>query len=436
LDSNISQSDMTFEEFLQVIYARHSTNVKLGLDRMYALLKQMGYPNEKLKGIHVAGTNGKGSVCATLESLLLSHGHTTGLNTSPHLIDYTERFRVNGANITPVELMDFYHKYEDIFQETQASFFEITTALAFAIFIDKNVHTSIFEVGLGGRLDGTNPFHSTVTVISSISLDHPKSLGDTLPQIAFEKAGIIKEGVPVVIGNMPDIAREEILSQAKKKNATTYVIGKDFTIANTTLSPDSTRFDYSFPAHQITLENLQINLLGSHQANNVAVALTAFFLYLSAIKEPFDATKLRDSLQRINWMGRLQVLSQNPLVVIDGAHNEEGVCSLVQNLHQIFPDRKYHFVVAILRDKRLDKMIQEICTIAEVIYISKNSSDRAADIQEQVDVAIKCGTRYVADTDIVTAARHCLSEMNPTTDMMIVTGSLYTIAELLKTKIV
>jgi len=479
---------MNYEDFLKEIYIRHSTNVKLGLERMYALLEKMGYPNQKLQGIHVAGTNGKGSVCATLESLLRSYGFSTGLNTSPHLIDYTERFRINGENITPDELMSLYSRYEHLFAETEASFFEITTALAFALFVEKKIHSSIIEVGLGGRLDGTNPFNSTVTVITSISLDHPKSLGDTIPMIAYEKAGIIKSGIPVVIGSMPNEARNEILKVAHSKNAPTYIIDNDFFIKNITLSVEATYFDYSFPKYNIHLENLSTNLLGRHQAHNVALALTAFFIYLSVertashtvgtafmpsetertafipsetertvfipsetertafmpsetertafIPSETERTALMPSLRSINWFGRLQVLNRDPLIVIDGAHNEEGVSTLIENILEMFPDRKYHFLVAILRDKRLDNMIREICKIAEIIYISKNSSDRAADIEEQVDVAIECGTPFYADADIVSSAKKCIAGLNPKTDMMIVTGSLYTIAELLKTNIV
>ena len=184
---------MNFKDFLEQIYIRHSSNVKLGLQRMYDILAKMGNPEQKLNGIHVAGTNGKGSTSAITESLLLSIGHSTGLNTSPHLIDYTERIRVNGVNITPEALMELYSSYYSCFEDTEASFFEITTALAFKHFQDKKIDTAIMEVGLGGRLDATNTFNSTVSIITTISFDHLKTLGDTIEKIAFEKAGIIKK---------------------------------------------------------------------------------------------------------------------------------------------------------------------------------------------------------------------------------------------------
>jgi len=201
---------MEYQEFLDYIYQRHSGNVKLGLERIENILKAMGSPNKKIKGIHIAGTNGKGSTAAMCEALSIQHGIKTGLNTSPHLVDYRERIRLNGDNIELDELISTYKKWETVLEENEASFFEITTAMAFDIFHSNNIDNAIFEVGLGGRLDGTNPFASTVTVITTISYDHTKSLGDTIEKIAFEKAGIIKANTPVVLGEMPVEASDVI----------------------------------------------------------------------------------------------------------------------------------------------------------------------------------------------------------------------------------
>jgi dihydrofolate synthase/folylpolyglutamate synthase len=190
---------MEYQEFLDYIYQRHSGNVKLGLERMQRILRSMDSPNDKLEGIHIAGTNGKGSTAAMCEALSLQYGLKTGLNTSPHLVDYRERIRVNGKNIELDELISTYKKWESVLEENEASFFEITTAMAFDIFHSNKVDNAIFEVGLGGRLVGTNPFVSTVSMITTISYDHTKSLGDSIEKIAFEKAGIIKINTPVVL---------------------------------------------------------------------------------------------------------------------------------------------------------------------------------------------------------------------------------------------
>ena len=432
---------MNYENFLEHIFIRHSSNVKLGLERMDEILSRLENPEKKLEGIHIAGTNGKGSTSSICESLLISFGYVTGLNTSPHLIDYTERFRLSGVNITHETIMQLYFNNERIFEDLEASFFEITTALAFKYFYDNKVDAAIMEVGLGGRLDATRPFNSTVTVITSISYDHVKTLGNSLEQIAYEKAGIIKENVPVVLGDIPTEAKEVICKVASDLNASVYIFNKDFFVNNVELTTDGTCFDYVFPKYGVVLKGLKLNLLGFHQAHNAALALTAVYLYTVELsKRNISNHKVRSFFKGIsqahkninaNWQGRLQVLSKKPFVLIDGAHNEEGVSTLIKNLKMIFPDYKYHFVVAILRDKELDKMLQEICSVAESVYISKNSSDRAADVKEQVDVVLACNKECYGDDDLIGSLQKCIESVNNDNEMIIITGSLVTIAEVL-----
>ena len=424
---------MDYTSFLQHIYLRHSPNVKLGLERMYEIFEKMDYPNERLTGIHIAGTNGKGSTSAITENLLIAHEHRTGLNTSPHLMDYTERFRINGKNITVDDLMALYHRYAHMFDDCDASFFEITTALAFQYFVEQKVRSCVIEVGLGGRLDGTNPFRSTVCVITSIAFDHMKTLGDTLEKIAYEKAGIIKKNIPVVIGNIdaPPNVLQVIIDVATEKQAPYYIFNKDFTVSNIRLGKDKTFFDYTFEKFGVVLKDLELNLLGYHQVYNGATAITAFLLYFDSISQKYSEDALRQAIKTVNWIGRLQVLSKEPYVIIDGAHNEEGIRTLINNIKQIFPNYTYHFLVSILRDKKLDNMIKDICDVAKTLYISKNPSDRAADIQEQVDVAISCGIEYHTGDDIVKLANECIAKLSKD-EMLIITGSLYTISEVLK----
>jgi len=373
---------MEYQEFLDYIYQRHSGNVKFGLDRMYSILKLMGNPEQKLQGIHVAGTNGKGSTSAMCEAIMLEHGYKTGMNTSPHLIDYRERIRVNGKNILLADLIEIYKKWESVFKKTEASFFEITTSMAFYWFMNQNIDVAIFEVGLGGRLDGTRPFNSDISAITSISLDHPKSLGNDIKKIAFEKAGIIKENQPVVLGNLPFDAISVIKKVVKTQKSKLYLFGKDFTISNIQTKEDGTHFDYIFPELNINFVNIRVNLIGKHQALNCSVAITSFLLYMKKKNLQFSEMSIRQALEKVNWQGRMQVLGKKPIVIIDGAHNEEGVNALVDNLKNIFPHKKIKIVLAILRDKNLDKMIQHLCTIATKIYLSKNKSKRAAEIED------------------------------------------------------
>jgi dihydrofolate synthase/folylpolyglutamate synthase len=420
-----------YQEFLDYIYQRHSGNVKLGLDRINNILKEMNYPNLALRGIHIAGTNGKGSTAAMCEAISLKYNFRTGLNTSPHLVDYRERIRLDGKNITLKKLINIYKKWELVFEKYEASFFEITTAMAFNYFQANNVENAIFEVGLGGRLDGTNPFAATVSIITTISLDHTKSLGDTIEKIAYEKAGIIKENTPVVLGKMDRTAVEVIKKKAEEKNAPVYEFGKDFDISNIHIDENGSTFNYHDP--QIKLPGLTINLLGKHQPYNAAIAIKAFSFFLKRTGKPFDETKIRNALTIINWPGRMQIISKDPTVIIDGAHNEEGMKVLINNLKILFPDKKIFFVLAILRDKNLEQIIKDVCSVSYKIYISKNKSTRAAEIEDQLDIVKKHHTNFKIVMDVVDAAKKAISEAGKE-DIIIISGSLYTISEVLKEK--
>ena len=421
---------MDYKTFLETIYQRHSSNVKLGLDRMEAILERMDSPHEKLNGLHIAGTNGKGSVAAMCEAMALEHGQTTGMNTSPHLIDYCERFRINGRNIDYRKLLETYFAWQKDFDETETSFFEISTAMAFTMFHRQKLDTAIFEVGLGGRLDGTNPFRSTVTVITGISIDHPKSLGDSIELIAREKAGILKESTPLVMGRMPDAAREVILEVARERHVPVMQFGIDFEVRNIETSTSGTRFDYFSKALGIELNGLSVNLLGEHQAINATTALTALITYMNRRGLAYSEEKIRGALRKVNWMGRMQILNTEPTVIIDGAHNEEGVQALVGNVRKMFPSNRLLFVVAILRDKRLDRMIAHICAVADKIFISKNQSDRAADIEEQAQVARSTKTPFEIAEGVVNAVGKAVDSA-AVDDIVVITGSLYTISEVL-----
>ena len=419
---------MEYKEFLEYIYERHSGNVKLGLDRMLNILKEMGNPDQKLKGIHVAGTNGKGSTSAMCESIALRHGLKTGLNTSPHLVDYRERIRINEQDIKFEDILRIYNKWEDILQNNEASFFEITTALAFYYFLEQEVDTAIFEVGLGGRLDGTNPFNADVSVITSISIDHPKSLGDTIEKIAFEKAGIIKENQKVVIGNLPPEAVEVIKEICLQRKAELIQPEMDYAVSNIRTDLHGTIFDYSYDG--IVLKDVRVSLLGEHQALNAGIAITAFIEYTRKHDIEENIVQIREGLEQVTWKGRMQILQKTPLVLLDGAHNEEGVFRLVDNLKKLFPDKKIIFVLAILRDKKIDKMIHSMCKIGDRFYISKNKSNRAAEIQDQVDIVKEAGLPYFVANNVQEAKDEAVANA-ASDDIIVVTGSLYTISEIL-----
>jgi len=424
---------MEYQEFLDYIYQRHSGNVKLGLDRMLSILKSMNLPNEKLQGIHIAGSNGKGSTAAMCEAMSLEYNMKTGLNTSPHLVDYRERIRLNGNNITLNELIFTYKKWKPVLEENEASFFEITTAMAFDVFYSHKVDNAIFEVGLGGRLDGTNPFASTVSVITTISFDHTKSLGDSIKKIAFEKAGIIKKNTPVIIGKMTNEAKDVIKEKARDLKAPILEFGKDFSVSNVRMNELGTSFDYH--STMLNMKNIRINLLGKHQVYNAATAITAFVLFLQETDREINKQKVYNALTKVNWQGRMQIISQNPSVIIDGAHNEEGINALKNNLIEIFHGKKIYFVLAILRDKNLETIIQDICSVSNKIYITKNKSTRAAEIEDQEIFVKKYQKPYEIHENVMTAMKKAISDASAD-DIVMISGSLYTISEVLKEKII
>ena len=422
---------MKYQEFLDYIFQRHSGNVKLGLDRMQNILKSMGSPNKNLLGIHIAGTNGKGSTAAMCEALSIQYGMKTGLNTSPHLVDYRERIRLNGINIELEELISTYKKWESVLEENEASFFEITTAMAFDIFYANKLDNAIFEVGLGGRLDGTNPFASTVSVITTISFDHTKSLGDTIEKIAFEKAGIIKKNTPLILGKITEEAKKIIKKRASELNAPILEYGRDFSISNIKINEVGTSFNYQSP--ELNLENISVNLLGKHQAYNAATAISAFIMFLHKTNRKINEQKIYDALANVNWQGRMQIISQKPIVIIDGAHNEEGIRALRDNLTEIFPNKKIYFVLAILRDKNLGNIIKNICSVSYKIYITKNKSARAAEIEDQVRFVKLHDKPFEIHEDVTAATKKAISDANED-DIVMISGSLYTISEVIKEK--
>ncbi len=420
---------MNYSQFLDYIFQRHSGNVKLGLDRMLAILQKMDNPEKKLQGFHIAGTNGKGSTAAMLEALSMYHNFKTGLNTSPHLVDYRERIRINRKQITFEELKEIYTKFEDIFEKWEASFFEITTAIAFYYFYREKVDISIFEVGLGGRLDGTNPFNSDISVITTIGYDHTKSLGDSLEKIAFEKAGIIKESKPLILGDLPNIATKVILEIAKQKKSDVYQYGTNFKAENIKTDINGTSFD--FLSDIINIRGITTNLLGTHQAVNASIAIYSFLKYMHLKGLSFIEGNIKKALKNVVWNGRMQILSYNPTVLIDGAHNEEGISALIKNMKMIFEDKKIFFVMAILRDKKLDNIIKMISSIAYKIYISKNNSTRAAELETEEEIVKKYHKNYQVIPDVVEAMETAKKEASDE-DVVLISGSLYTISEVLK----
>ena len=349
----------------------------LGLSRMEAIMRKLGDPQDKLKFIHIAGTNGKGSTAAMLSAILRESGYKTGLYTSPALVDFNERMQINGTDVTDDELIELISLTREAALAIQAEGFELPsdyefiTALAFVWFERHGCDIVVLEVGLGGRLDMTNIIKAPeAAVICAIDFDHKNELGDTLAKIAYEKAGIIKHGCDVVQYQQEKSADEVIKSKSIEMNAVLHTA--DFNkleIITSDLSGQLINYKNE--------KNIFIPLLGCHQPKNTAVVLETVAVLRNkgyAITE----TSLRDGLRKTVWHARLELLSKDPIVLLDGGHNPHGVKALADSLAELFPDQKFVFVCGIISGKEYELMLSYIAPLAERIITVTVPNGRTA----------------------------------------------------------
>lgn len=363
---------MTYEESMEWVEQIGKTGIHLGLERMEALVKALGHPEEKLKIIHVAGTNGKGSVCTMIASVLEVMGYKVGRYISPTLYDYRERIQINGEYIEKTALADGMSRLREICERMVAegdgmpTVFEVETALSFWYFKQKKCDYVVLETGMGGRLDSTNVIrHPVLTVITSISMDHMDQLGNSLEAIALEKAGILKEGAPAVI--YPQ--KKEVMSVVEKvcqekgifvndvDLSQVKIRGCDFCETENVLIVEQ-KFDYK------SYKNLKIHLAGIYQVPNACLAIEA--LEALDLKNPLNEA-LYQGMEKAEWPGRFQCLAKKPLTFIDGAHNPEGAKSLRESIEAYFPGRKCISVMGVFADKDYQGILKEMAAVSDTI---------------------------------------------------------------------
>ena len=325
------------------MYDLQRLGIKVGLEHTFQLLERCGNPQDCFKSIHIAGTNGKGSTSAMLASILKGAGYTVGLYTSPHLIRFNERVRVDGIPIPDEKIVEFVSLYKSDLEEIKSTFFEATTALAFNYFKDENVDVAVVETGLGGRLDSTNVLKPTITIITSITADHTEILGKDLSKIAFEKGGIIKNNIPLVLSPQCDEVDNVLLRIAKEKNAALNDCKKKY-LNNVKLGENGTEFSWNDNQYKT-------NLIGEHQASNAVLAIEAAKLFDKNIKHE----SIVNGLKNVIWPGRLQSLSNNKHIYYDVAHNPHGIEVVLETLSNIFNEKPIG-LLALKADKELDKI--------------------------------------------------------------------------------
>lgn len=416
----------SYTRAIDYLYNLKWHGIKLGLDNIRRLMAALGEPHTRFRSVHVAGTNGKGSTAAAIAMVLQAAGHRTGLYTSPHLIDFTERIRVDGTPVSPEQVARLTERVRAAAGELPVTFFEFTTAMAFLHFADLSVDWVAAEVGMGGRYDATNVLTPLVSVITNVDFDHQAYLGNTLEQIAFEKAGIVKPGVPVVTATDRPEALEVVRTVCREQGAPLYRVGAEIRVEG----PSPQRFRYR--GLRGSYADLNFALLGRHQLSNAACALAALEL-LETHGVPIGEAAVRRGLSTVRWEGRMEMIRPSPAgaaVLLDGAHNPAGARVLRTFLEESRPARpaRLILVLGILRDKDIDRILAELVPLADEVVLTRPGYDRAettADLKRRVD---SFAVRSTVREPVEEAVRYAQS-VAAAGDLICVAGSLFTMGE-------
>lgn len=397
--------------------------MNFGLSRMEELLDKLGNPHKELKYIHLAGSNGKGSTLHYIKEMLITEGYTVASFTSPFLEQINEQLRINDENISNQDFIAIFQQLYPVIEGMDQAGngptqFEILTAMAFSYFNSCAVDLVLLEAGLGGRLDSTNVIQPLVSIITSISLEHTNILGNTLAEIASEKAGIIKAGAPIVSGVTSAEPVQVIENKARSLGIPYFQLTKDFVISHI-IHTDSTQC-FTFTMDDTIFEKLELQMFGQHQIDNAALAVAA----VSLIKDifPISETSIRKGLYNAKWKGRFEKLAEQPTIIIDGAHNEAGIRVLLETLHKQYPNRNYHFVFTALRDKNYAAMIRLLDEVATDIMITEFTHERVASAEVLFEESHHKKKRIEKDWK---EAINVIVQNIDKEDVMIITGSLY-----------
>ncbi|CAM3747687.1 bifunctional folylpolyglutamate synthase/dihydrofolate synthase [Mesobacillus zeae] len=417
----------TYEEAVEWIHSRLRLGIKPGLLRMEWMMERLGNPEKKLRTIHVGGTNGKGSTVTFLRCILEEAGCSVGTFTSPYLEHFNERISMSGkpcGDSEIVKLVNVIRPLADELEKTELggpTEFEVITAMSMYYFAFMSpVDVVIYEVGLGGRFDSTNIIHPLLSIITSIGRDHTAILGDTYGEIAFEKAGIIKDGVSIISGASQEEALAVIRKTAEDKKAPLYTAGGQFRAIEHTPLENGGRFTFSSIFKEY--HGLEIGMIGKHQAENAALAVMACHILSANFSLPIEERNIRAGLLRASWPGRFEILSAHPLVVIDGAHNEEGIKALVSTLQDQYPGRKKTIMFAALKDKKFEKMIRDLDAAADRLVFTSFDFPRAASAEDLSEASISASKLTASDWRAGISDELKRIE---TDGMFVVTGSLY-----------
>lgn len=423
---------MNYEQALAYIHDTNKFGSVLGLENIKELLNLMGNPQNDLKFIHVAGTNGKGSTCSYTTSILTKAGYNVGLFTSPYLEVFNERIRIGNENIPNEDLAEITTFVKEAVEKmlekglNHPTEFEIVTAIAMEYYKRKKVDFVVLEVGLGGRYDSTNIIpKSLVSILVPIAMDHIDVLGDTLGKIAYEKAGVIKENGLVISYPQEPEAMEVVDKVSKEQNAELVIVPAE-NVNIKEISEFGTKFDFSYGYYE--LNDLQISLIGKHQAYNASIALTVLLTLRDKGEIEVTEEHIRKGLEETKWIGRLELLKKSPRFIIDGAHNMQGIQALKKTLEEIFNYDRLILGLGILADKDVEHMIAEMAPLGDEIIVTEANIFRAMKAEELAERISKYNKNYVVEKDIEKAIDIALEKAGEN-DLVLFSGSLYLIGD-------
>ncbi len=416
---------MSYTEAIRYIHSVSWTFCKPGLERIKELCQRLGNPQKSLKFIHVAGTNGKGSFCSMLSSVLAEQGYRVGMFTSPYIKEFNERIAINGNMIPNDDLARITERIKTIADSMtdKPTEFELISAIGFEYFKEQKCDFVVLECGLGGRLDSTNIIENSIlSVITGIALDHTAILGNTVAEIAKEKAGIIKEGVPVLWCGDSKEAEDVIFAEAQRKKSTVYMVDRaSVKIEKQTL--DGTIFDFD------DLNNVRIKLLGSYQITNATNVLSAIKILKNQGVE-ISNNAIYTGLEKARWHARFEVISDTPLVIFDGGHNPQGVCEAVKSANQYLPNKRLHIITGVMADKDYEFIAGEISKIAKKVHCITPNNPRALEAVKYATIFEKNGIEASAYDTVDDAVNKAFADAVDENASILCLGSLYMYGEI------
>lgn len=414
---------MAYEDAIKYLYGLQRHGIKLGLENPRRLLSRFGDPQGAFKAAHVAGTNGKGSTAAALASMLRHAGLKTGLFTSPHIVSFTERIMVDGGEIAKEDVVAFADEIRGASAGLEPTFFEVVTVMGFLYFRRMGVDWAVVETGMGGRLDATNVLLPDVSIITAVDMDHREFLGDDIASIAREKAGIVKPGVPVVSANQKAEAMEVLEATAREKGSPLHVEGREFKCEIKISEPGRAAFDYI--SGDAVLKDLSVPLSGAYQALNASLALRAFEIISGGPARNEKA--VREGLGSLRWPGRIELISQDPPVFMDGAHNPGAARALANAFRENFLSggRRLTLVMGIMADKDMPGILAPLLPLASEVIFAAPDSARAARPEALQAAAREMGFASRTAPTVKEALRMACA----LGDMVLVSGSFYTMGE-------